>query len=235
MNPIFFTHIPKTASTSLQRGVIESKVAEEKQHRFSGLWSALKEEADEFDFLGGHYPYGVHRLYGVRDPRYFVMLREPVDRAISYYYFVRAANSSSYTHPRAEEVRENTLLDFYQKPEFQNVQARFVAGWWWQLLGRRFTLGNQIGKVMVSQAKRHLYYQYEAFGLKERFQESAELIASRIRTSVRIPERRHQKTPDRPEVSDLDENTVRTLRSLNRWDVALYQFAVEHFEQQFDE
>jgi hypothetical protein len=41
MNPIFFTHIPKTASTSLQRGVIESKVAEEKQHRFSGLWSAL--------------------------------------------------------------------------------------------------------------------------------------------------------------------------------------------------
>jgi hypothetical protein len=25
------------------------------------------------------------------------------------------------------------------------------------------------------------------------------------------------------------------LRSLNQWDVALYRFAVEHFEQQFDE
>jgi hypothetical protein len=80
----FLTHVPKTAGTSMRKAVFEPRVSESDIYSFSGIRRALSSRV-EFDLLTGHHPYGVHKLYAVNTPRYFVMLRDPIDRAIYQY------------------------------------------------------------------------------------------------------------------------------------------------------
>lgn len=124
MATLLFTHIPKTAGRSMRIGVFEPQVSEERQGDPSGYWSAVRSQGS-FDLLAGHgCVYGIHWLYKIERPRYFVMLREPVDRAVSYYYFVKqCATQHSYTHPSLQDATENSICDFYQLPVYQNVQT----------------------------------------------------------------------------------------------------------------
>ena len=165
-------------------------------------------------------------------PRYFVMLRDPVDRAISQYYFTKMADTAWYSHPDLEEVKTNDLTDFYRKPTRQNLQTRFVAGLAWEWVGRHVSLNGRLGSLVLKRAKRNLLQKYEAFGLKERFEESAHLIGTRLGVEPELPEKRHKKTRERPSKEDLSEGVLRQLRELNSLDVALYECAEAHFGTQ---
>ncbi|WP_372586304.1 sulfotransferase family 2 domain-containing protein [Salinibacter ruber] len=226
--------MPKTSSTSLQRAVVYNVVDEECRYRYSGIKSALLSQNVSFEFLEGHYPYGVHTLYRAKSHQYFVMLRDPIERAISHYHFIKSSYGSDYTHPKADVVHKNSLVDFFREPRNQNLQTRYTAGIHWQFSGRYISLNGFLGRKALSRAKSNLREEYEAFGLKERFQDSADLFASCIGTCVKLPERRYQRTPNRPSISDLDDGVVRKLEQLNSRDVSLYRFAVDHFDCQFN-
>jgi hypothetical protein len=210
--------------------VFEPHVPESRHHDPDGYWTALRSDAS-FDLLAGHCSaYGVHRFYDVEQPRYFVMLREPVDRAASYYYFVRQSmRSDSYSHPALEDATKYTLAEFYERPEYQNIQTRYIAGVEWEYAGRYLDLNGKMGKLALQRAKSNLTKKYEAFGLKERFEESAELMASRLGVEVSVPEKKYKSTRNRPMVSDLSDATRRSLRQANALDVALYEFARVRF------
>jgi hypothetical protein len=233
MEPVFFTHIPKTASTSLQRAVMYD-IPDKNRHRYSGVRNVLLSRRKSFEFLEGHYAYGVHHLYGIYTPKYFVMLRDPVERAISHYYFIRSSDGPDYTHPSIEDVRKNDLVEFYRKPKYQNVQTRFVAGVVWQQVGRYLSLNECLGRRALARAKQNLVRRYEAYGLTERFEKSARLFAARIGGEAQIPEKRYQKTANRPTANELDDGVTRALEHLNARDMALYRFARRRFSRQLD-
>ena len=231
MSSFVFTHISKTAGTSLRKAVFDVHLDPQRIHRFTGVSEALQSE-DEFDLLTGHCPYGVHWFYRIADPRYFVMLRDPIDRAVSHYHFVKSCNSSSYQHPSLDDVKEKSLVDFNHLPQYQNMQIRFIAGWHWQLIGRFVSLNTMLGKLALQQAKRNLHKHYEAFGLKGRFSDSAELFGKRVGVPVQLPERKYKKTRGRPTVNDLSDDVVHQLRASNALDVALYEYADCLFDSQ---
>jgi hypothetical protein len=214
----------------MRAAVIDPYIPKSNQHNPSGYRSALAAHGP-FDLIEGHFPYGVHYLYGLSKPRYFTMLRDPVDRAVSHYYFIKACDGPSYVHPRLDDVKENSLVELYRKPNYQNMQTRFVAGLGWEYAGRFLSL-NGWGRWALKRAKKNLTRQYEAFGLKERFEESAQLFATRLGVEPEWPEMHHKETPNRPAAADLGEHTRRSLRGLNALDVELYDFAAECFDQQ---
>ena len=228
---LFFTHVPKTAGTSIREATFSHAVPESRTHSFSGIRLALKNQPG-FDLLTGHYPYGVHLLYSVTDPRYFVMLRDPVDRAISQYYFTKMGDKPWYTHPDLADVKANDLVGFYRNPEYQNLQARYVAGLIWEWMGRHLSLNGLLSSTVLGRAKKHLLERYEAYGLKERFRESARIFANCAGTELSLSEERRKKTKERPAKADIPEETLRSIRELNSLDVALYEFAQDHFEMQ---
>jgi predicted nucleotidyltransferase len=127
MSALFFTHIPKTAGTDMRAAVFNPSVARHARHRWKRVQSSIRSSVD-FRLLVGHYPYGVHRLYGVSAPRYFVLLRHPIERAISHYYFIKDANSPTYRHPQSSIVEDHTLVSLHEQPAFQNVQTRYISG-----------------------------------------------------------------------------------------------------------
>ncbi len=232
---IFFTHIPKTGGTSLSRTLFRKTFSDEEIYRPKGYWAMLSDQCS-FQYLGGHRPYGVHRLSADASiPRYYTMLRDPVERAISFYYeclWPRGGKKVA-DHPEHATAWRHDLVEFYRIPRFRNVQARMLAGLWANILGRYISLDHMgMGTVVTSAAKRRLKEKYVAFGITERFEESRQWIAASLGVDVSPTENKHKTNPDRPTADDLSAAQRDALRRLNRLDIELYDFACELFERE---
>lgn len=229
---IFFTHIPKTAGTSIHKSVFAPNIPPSERQSARGLRNLLVSRTS-FRYLRGHMPYGYHRfLPSARDPLYFVVLRDPIERAISHYYNILHPRGEKEVpdHPDFETARAHNLVEFYQKPRFQNIQTRIVAGITINFIGKFFNLNR--GDIILRLAKRNLRTAYSEVGLTEKFEETKRRFASRIDGTCRTINERPKAVPGRPTADDLSTSQTEELRRLNRLDVQLYDFARELFEQQ---
>jgi len=110
--------------------------------------------------MPGHLPYGIHRFVsGEGQPRYYTMLRDPVERAISFYYecLWPRGDKKVADHPEHATAWKHDLIDFYQIPRFRNVQTRMIAGTWANYFGQYVAFDRiGLGKMVLSIAKTHL-------------------------------------------------------------------------------
>ena len=127
------THIPKTAGTSLSNGIqgIVGAVnsADLRWRRATPLEELSDHDLERLHFVSGHFSYGDHRPFSRRE-LYLAAVRDPVDRAISAYRFLRG----SPKHPMFAEVQN---LDFGQAYDLlreregilgTNRQSKMLAG-----------------------------------------------------------------------------------------------------------
>ena len=125
----FFLHIPKTGGTSVRKMMMSNyasicQVANIKQ---------LKSQYDPNKRLYiGHFNFGVHEKINVKNFKYLTFLRDPIDRAISHYNYVKNRpndpfyeNSNKYDLIsyicKIREVQDNQSLKIYGKFNQRNV------------------------------------------------------------------------------------------------------------------
>jgi Sulfotransferase family len=233
--PLFFTHIPKTAGTSFKLGLILPNVAPEKILQFEGVRALLREGRKPFDFLDGHYPYGIHWFGAGSTPvMYVTILREPVDRAISQYYFIKQCDTDDYQHPDLEDTRRWDIGSFYAQPKHQDLQTKFTAG----LLAMKLTswFPRALPKpLLLARAKHNLSKKYHLVGLVERMAEFEEMVAKQMGwRNLKI--RDHSKvTRNRPAIDAISDATKTAILSGNRLDVELYAFAEKLFASRIEQ
>ena len=150
-NLVIFSHIPKTAG-STTNDIIDSNY----NHIFDfypkrnpestqlkdwikdfkqGVESLKKETTPKL--LRGHFGMGVHELLGVDSCTYISILRDPIDRVISHYYFLeQIENLFENLAPSYDSSLENMTLEkfVYQTNNIlvDNLQTRFISGLGWQ-------------------------------------------------------------------------------------------------------
>lgn len=185
---------------------------------------------NSYDLIEGHYPYGIHHICRIEKPKYVVMLRDPIDRAISNYYFIRQAIGPNYVHPRIEEARQNSIIEFYKKPKNQNIQTRFIAGFLWEYAGRFISFNNKAGKIITKKAKYNLINEYISFGIKEEYKKSKKIISKKLNLKYESHEDEYRTTDKRPKLDNLESAKRKLLKESNMLDVELYSFAKENFE-----
>jgi len=222
---LFFTHIPKTAGTSFKKGVIYPNVSPDKILQFNGVKSLIRNRLVPFEYLDGHYPFGVHRFSaGATDPIYLTILREPVDRAVSQYYFIKQCDTKEYQHPDLPDANRCDLGGFYALQKFQNLQTKFTAGLLTMRLAGLFR-GAVPDSLLLARAKYNLANRYHFVGLKERLSEFGDLVARKLGWR-HLNVRDHSKsTRNRPTIHSITDETRTAILRGNQLDVQLYQFA----------
>ena len=99
------THVPKAAGSSLSHalaGIVGGANAMDLRLK-RGIRPGQMSDDDkrELSLISGHFVYGMHEKFP-QTPLYIASLREPVERAVSYYRFVLGAPN----HPNHQEFQE---------------------------------------------------------------------------------------------------------------------------------
>lgn len=227
---LIFLHLPKAAGTTLQ-DIILRQYPGCQAYRFTGspqrqeAFKQLPEAARaSFDVLTGHVHFGLHRW--VPGPStYMTMLRDPVDRVISHYYFV-LQHPEHYLHPIVKG-KGYSLHDYVEKRtsiELDNDQTRYFL-----LREHREVPYGTLTEADLAEATGVLDAYFPVIGLADRFDESLVYMQCRFGW-LDVSYEKRNVTKERPKVAEVPQATLDLIRQTNRFDVALYEHARRLFE-----
>lgn len=221
---LIFLHIPKTAGTTLNR-IIEWQynpltIFTMDPYRIRATPERLKKLSEQrrrrLRVVRGHLYYGVHEFLP-QGATYITMLREPVARFFSSYYFIQRRP----LHPMHRKVTTERIgvEDFIRlTPHRQNLQCSLISG---------IKNNGTCDERALENAKENLVKSFSVVGICERFEESLMLIATTFDWDVPFYENR-KVSKTRPEI---EPGAVEMIREHNRLDLELYEFGKNIFQE----
>ncbi|MGQ0502019.1 MAG: glycosyltransferase family 2 protein [Panacagrimonas sp.] len=132
---IVFVHAPKTAGISLFNVLKDWAGADQAirypravpKHR-EALMALRGEKLDALRVVSGHFRYPVFRQACGDDWQYISVVRDPVDRIVSVYRYIKGWQE----HPAHDEVRNLDFAGFFawlnKNPHNQNTQVKLLTG-----------------------------------------------------------------------------------------------------------
>ncbi len=235
---IFYVHIEKTAGSSLVKSLIEPNV--ECLIRVQGGMHAFLSylKARDADCVYGHVPYGLHRL-SLRPVQYITFLREPVDRSVSYFYFIRETGrlNPHKPHPFRDYADSVTIEQFYKNPVHADRQARYLAGMSYHKAYPYLYKNQRFRQQLIQKAKSHLQ-NCLVFGLQEYYVTSTKLLQQKLAWPNFVETRRRSVTQNRPKMDQLRRESPEIATSLKRYhalDYELYEYARRLFANRIEE
>ena len=230
--PLIFLHMYKAGGTSMRR-FIRQQYKAAKVVEVNGSIEELvrwreqpSEERRAVDLLLGHQFFGNHE-YLRPDAKYLTVLRDPIERVISFYYYVlRKPGHYLYRYGFEDHMSLRGMFENTRCIELDNLQVR--------MLNPQPAYNPPMGEVdehMFQVAAENLKYiaSHGIVGVVERMPELLEVLqrdegwdpSKMVRANV---------TTDRPEADSLDEATLDIVRKHNRFDTKLYDLAAQLFE-----
>jgi len=231
---VIFLHLPKTGGTTLQH-ILQRCYPQDQIRTFKD--PNRQREIEEFEqvaatnrgayrLIQGHLSFGFHRhLPG--DSTYITLLREPIARALSFYYYAKSHRDHYlYRSLAGGDVDLRTLLKERTPTthELFNLQTSMIAGDEWEDPER------PADRAALERAKQNLRNHF-VVGLTEEFDASLRLMSQRFGWKVKSYTKKNV-TRRKPRNDTLDTETLALLREANAFDIELYQFARELFETQ---
>jgi len=230
--PLIFLHIPKAGGTTLH-GIIERQydpscifsIDGTRIHESIREFTELpEEERGRLLVLKGHMSFGLHRLLP-RSFSYITMVRNPVERVISNYYFLLRAPK----HPLHETIKGNniSLADAVASEMF----ARFNNSQTKMLSGIDVESEKEPAKLLET-AKENLQKFFSVVGLTERFDETILLIKRAFAWKLPFYVKENV-SKNRPGQESLSNETLEIIKKANDLDIELYEYAKGLFERKF--
>ncbi|UZW65148.1 sulfotransferase family protein [Priestia flexa] len=124
---LIFMHIPKTAGSTLNKLFQKQYKQEELLIHLpeKQLKEKLQQNPSGLKGIGSYYEFVLHK-YITKPVSYFSMVRDPVDRIISLYYFL----STSPDYILYEKLKETSLEQFIdENKQVGNHQTLFFLEW----------------------------------------------------------------------------------------------------------
>ncbi|NNF55485.1 MAG: sulfotransferase family 2 domain-containing protein [Acidimicrobiales bacterium] len=226
-----FIHIPKTGGVSVLQ-TLDRQVEKAGNLRCDAAPSAVPDQLVATvqnrsgrgltTIVHGHLPYGVHESLGLERARYFTLLRDPIDRVISAYYYLSAVPPESLSEVERDLISMGLegAVASGSSHNFDNQMVRQLCG---------TNTQTPIGSCTAADAERallNLTTGIEVVGDLARIEDFYAQLATRfgwVVPSGRGP--RAHITPSRPSLDDLKPRTREVISEFNRFDVWLYEQA----------
>lgn len=232
---VFFTHIPKTSGTTFFESSILPNIEDSKYYNVGSFKKAFSDRIsgklspNKVEFVAGHIKYGMHYIFNC-DPKYIVFLRHPIERAISFYYFIRDSDVTIYRHRLRDYADSVSIEEFYQNPRFSNMICQYIGGYGISAIYKQFSGVNKVNELLLKKASENLFNRYSAYGILEYFEESCTLIRNQLSfNNFKEVSTLRKRTKKRPNLVDLSESTLASLRRSHELDIELYNRAKTKF------
>lgn len=227
MNPhlLLHLHIPKTAGVSFyemcRRHLGEGVLQLNDLHDLRHIVTTGAAEPQDIRVVSGHFPYGIDRLFG-RKCAYMTVLRDPVERTISNFYYIRRRAG----HPAQKLYASMSLEEFSRSTEYEldNTQVRrllrgsFADPSWPNALPF-----GAIGADEFAEAKYNLANCAVA-GTVERFKETVQLATALF--DLNLPRKViHINVGKSPKMSRIKRSIIQRIEDRNQLDIELYRQA----------
>ena len=211
-NKSIFIHIPKTGGTTINTAMNNVYWQTELDFNYRHIDIKTKESTcgDIFDDANS-------RKYS--DYTIFTMLREPVDRIISEYHFLRERKEFINLLNKAPQ----NLNDYYKNRQTQNYMTGFLVGK--RIYDKNPATEQDLRRVINAIDSLPIYV-----GIFEHFSESMGYFAAAtgIEWNKKITAKR--MTFNRPNVSEIDSGVQEEILALNNLDAELYRHCLEKFQ-----
>jgi tetratricopeptide (TPR) repeat protein len=230
--PVCFMHIGKVGGHAICRELYGRFDA---QRIFNGASEQMDvitpADLQNYDLILGHWSYC--HVAKLPRPRFlFSMVRDPIERVLSNYEFLRTYQGP-VDEASAERIRlakELELEDFLEQehPQVRSVvdnhQTRFFAGDW---RGAPRTTPDTL-KTALSRLD-----DFDFIGIHERYHESLQALCALLDWTPWPAGIRVNVTPRRRRVADLPARTLERIRAFNAYDLELVDRIRARFEAQF--
>ena len=229
-----FVHIPKTAGTTmtqvLQRNYRQPRtfyLGANVQPKIAQFQALTARQQRSYQLVVGHMSFGLHAYLAEPRPyRYFTMLRDPIERVLSFYYFIKRTPAHYLHDPVAtENLSIPDFLAFQDSYMARNGQTRFLCG------RDVMPYYGQVEADALAEAKTHIREHIAVTGLTERFDESL-LLYQHAFGWKQLHYTRQNVTSKRTGLHELPADALAAIRAHNALDLELYAFAQGVFEEQ---
>lgn len=218
-NLTIFLHIPKTGGSTLN-SIFTRQYTEKEFHNHDYFdqkvipLSELNEgHKKRINAVSGHHFFGVHEFFD-KPYHYFTMLRHPVDRVLSLYYFLKEKN-----YPGYEWMKDMTLEEFIEtSPEANNNQTTLLCGY-------QTTPDVILAKERIDS--------FDMVGITEFFDESLYLLRKNFNWRD-IHYKRVNITKSRLSKDDVPDATIKLIEKYNAMDIAVYNYGKELLLKKLD-
>lgn len=160
----------------------------------------------------GHFSFGLHE-YVSRPAVYVTLLRDPVERVVSLYYFAKVSEKM-------------TLEEFAQTPPFlevDNDQTRRIAG-----------VNPPLGRCTRSHlelARENLRQHFQVVGITERMDETLIQLKLKLGLERDVVSISRNVNTSRPKSGSLSSESMNALRDRNELDWELWSYASELLDE----
>jgi len=231
-SPIVFIHVPKTGGMTLYSMIREIYKPSE-LHKINPAAESIEKyrslpqtRKDRLKMIYGHMDYGLRELLPP-DSSYVTLMRHPVDRVISHYYYVRRTEND----PLRELALRTSLYDWVAHcnlEEMDNGQTRRLSG---MAGGIKF---GECSREVLEQAKINAAKDFALVGVTERYDETYILMSMMFGWPIK----NYQSVnvaKSKPGQNEIPARTIRLIEKFNTLDMELYEHATRLFEEKIEQ
>ncbi|MCK8817064.1 sulfotransferase family protein [Natroniella sulfidigena] len=227
---LIFMHVPKTAGTTLRTIIQNQYQADEilshpnQMPTFAELFKTMSvKQVEKVKCITGHYSYGIHKFFE-RDFTYIIFLRNPIERVISLYYYLK----DEPAHPNYQMIKELSLEEFIDL-DLDLIQSQTEL---YQLHHTNTQTYYAAGKTNdLKQAKENLNNYFSVVGITEMFDRSLQLIKEKLNWD-NISYSKKLVNKRRPSLDEIPQHIIKKIEDKNKLDLELYHWAKQRLKRE---
>lgn len=237
-----FVHIPKTAGMTFRKILDRQftadqicKIGPDFQGSIDGIRNLGQEEKRKTRCISGHIPYGIHQYFPNHSVHYLSFIRDPVDRAVSEYFYFR--NRTELRPLIGLEQSCNFTPEVYIEHLDQvgmgDFQTRILSGFG-DMIKRVLPPYPPIPEEVGSELLQVIYQNYAFIGTVSLFDESLLMLRQQFSwPNIRYIRRNVAKVD--PERIELKQAISEQIRRLNPLDCRLHHDITVGLTKKIDE
>lgn len=226
---LLFEHIPKCGGTTIN-DYLRSQYTHHRIFGISGsnpsksiklFLSFPKKKRHSYDLVCGH---GANRLRQHVHPKTLaiIILRNPVDRIISHYYYVRRSpNHYLYDEVTAKNM---SLVDYATSNLSRELRNNYIC----RILQMSPEMAESTPDKSINSAFNILRDEYCVVGVIENLNLVMKFLARKALFHDEYKDKKLNVTTNRPNIMQVDQLTLNAIAEMNKLDVRLYELVKEH-------